>query len=380
MNRSKRDVVLTVIWVTFICCLTALASSSCSVARGILPPAFDRWAGAPYEANCVIFAPDSIASGKAFSINVSVGFGSPAHVITSKNLAVNQAGRIIDITIIAREQSGIFPMVVPPPEIVSFPVKLDAIGEWTITCGNQSHAILAYGDWQGDESEAEITDFLLPVHVTPSEETSLRVTTAHQDGEHVFTRFAVDTDTENNILRLHAYERAADTGGSRGAWNENTVTTIVFPSEGSWLIVFGNGLLAHRNVDIQDYYPEGLSLSFLSQGPTPKDECPRAAGLPTSFAVPSEARANTPLECPFSAPIPDGSNLQSYGADYYFDEAGHTISAFIYTNWHWLDPDSEDVVSAQSSTRLVFPSPGDWVITFHRSDGATFQETVAISD
>lgn len=380
MKRSNRPAAITVISVTFICLLTLLASSSCGVVRDILPPAFDNWASGPYKAYASIVAPSSARQGQSFTITAVVQFGSRAEMITDKDIEIDAAAHKVNISIIARMRSGIFTCDVPEPIFLSFPVTMDAVGEWTIACKNDSSKVVVYGDWLGEEREANAVDFLLPKWVFANKETQVRVVTGHEDGTYVFSRLALDTDTENKIMRLRVYERPADTGLSGGAWRESTVSTVVFPSEGVWLLVIGADMIAERMVNSEVNYFEEPDYWYIARGMTPNESCPPGAALPVSFAVPDGALAGVALDCPYTAIIKKGGVFRSCGADYYFDEGQNTISAFLYANWYLVNPGDEDAVSAYSSTRLIFPTTGDWTVSFHRSDGATFQANVTIPE
>lgn len=378
MNRSDLTAVFTAIAATFLCLLIASVSSCTPPFQGDYPPY--GWASGPYEASSSIIASSSARQGQLFTIIAVVQFGSRAEVITDQSIEVDAAAHKINLSLTARMSDGCFTCDVPEPIYLSFPVTLDSVGEWTITSKGDSRKVVVYGDWLGEEREAKAVDFLLPKWAFANKETQVRVVTEHEDGTYVVSRLALDTDTENKMMRLRVYERPADTGLSGGAWRESTVSTVTFPSEGIWLLTFGADMMAERMVDSEMNYFEDPDNWSIARGMTPNESCPSNTGLPVSFAAPDGARAGVPLECPYTAFIMEGGIFRSFGADYYFDEAQNTVSAFLYTNWYFMNPGDEDAVSVDSSTRLIFPTTGNWAVNFHRSDGATFQANVTIPE
>ena len=378
MKRYSRAAVFTAIAATFLCMLIASVSSCTPPFQGNYPPY--GWASGPYEASSSIIASSSARQGQLFTIIAVVQFGSRAEVITDQRVEVDAAAHKINLSLTARLSDGCFTCDVPEPIYLSFPVTLDSVGEWTITSKGDSRKVVVYGDWLGEEREAKAVDFFLRHSLYANKESQIRIVTEHEDGEYVFSRYEIDTDIDSKTMRLMVFERPAETGLPDSAWRESNTATLVFPSEGSWLLLVGADMMAGRTVNSEASYIEEPYYWLTVRGTTPNEAYPSDAALPVSFAVPDGARAGVALDCPYTALMLDGGIFRSSGADYYFNEEQHTIAAFLYTDWYFVNPGDEAAINADSDTRLIFPSSGDWAVNFTGFDGATFQANVTISE
>jgi|GEM_PF-2576103 len=317
------------------------------------------WEGSAYDAAVLgIEVPDVVESGLTVPVTVVIGLGTPAAVIRDKDIDVSAERRTVTIHITARNMSGCWPAMVPPPEGLRFPVHFTETGQWTIRANDETKSVVVRGEWSGEERPVEPSDFSLWNHIYAGYHTTLTLSVPHESGSWFCNRLEVQRDNPSRTFNVRCYERRANSAWDEGAWAEQAELKLMWPDEEPWRVVMGRWLVADRKADPGEYGSETPSLIELYWG------------------SPYESASDAPQDVSFAEPVFSGlptdvtltflryAQLEFVvtAADYRLDPDAMTLTAIVHSNAAWQASDETEL--AEYSTALTFPLAGEWTIVF----------------